>query len=477
MAILLYYEKQITAPPSNEKDIIKDIYKVRYENKKFVLYDWDFKKSNIKFNYDSFLNLFKEFFESDHQWDDSWNLPDSEEKWNNECKERLDSGNVWVTCDSDGTVKGFITLSRDNKRIIIHELAVSSKYKGNGYGKKLMEFAEVLAADAKCNQTCVEVYEKNKVAKSLYEKLGYRMVYSKKSGNDSHLSTESLMYSIESANQIKRTGKYTYNNKKKVGGRRRFKCLDCGQRFHEFMQLYNHAEKFHKDLIGDQDVYRYLYEKRNPGPYICPICNKNPREWNDKNHKYRRICSAPDCKKKARELYSKNMKRVYGTDNLLTDPARQEEMLKNRSISGIYTFQDGVQISYVGEYERDFIMHCIEKFGYGSTDLMNCPRKYYLEYYDPYTEKNRFYMPDFYIPKYNLVIEIKDGSKYPIDSKAKAKLKEKAVVDSKLFNYVKIVEKVYTDFDSVIDMFNNDAYAENHFDKDFVIVIPEDTSK
>ena len=220
------------------------------------------------------------------------------------------------------------------------------------------------------------------------------------------VSRESLMYSVESANQIKRTGKYTYNNKKKVGGRRRFKCLDCGQRFHEFMQLYNHAEKFHKDLIGDQDVYRYLYEKRNPGPYICPICNKNPREWNDKNHKYRRICSSPECKKKARDIYSKNMKRVYGTDNLLTDPARQEEMLKNRSISGIYTFQDGVQISYVGEYERDFIMHCIEKFGYGSTDLMNCPRKYYLEYYDHYTEKNRFYMPDFYSAVCNLVYRV-----------------------------------------------------------------------
>lgn len=477
MATILYYEKQINSPPANEKDILEDIYKVRYENKKFSLYDWDFNKSNIKFNYNSFLDLFKEFFESDHQWDDSWNLPDTEEKWNKKCIERLESGNVWVICESNGNVKGFIILSRDNKLIRIHELAVSSKSRNSGYGKKLMNFAEVLAFDAKCTQTCIEVYDKNTAAKSLYEKLGYRLIYSKKSENDSSSSRESLMYSLESTNQIKRTGKYTYNNKKRVGGRRRFKCLDCGQRFHEFMQLYNHAEKFHKDLIGDQDVYRYLYEKRNPGPYICPICNKNPREWNDKNHKYRRICSAPECKKKARELYSKNMKRVYGTDNLLTDPARQEEMLKNRSISGIYTFQDGAQISYVGEYERDFIMHCIEKFGYGSTDLINCPRKYYLEYYDPYTEKNRFYMPDFYIPKYNLVIEIKDGSKYPIDSKAKAKLKEKAVVDSKLFNYVKIVEKVYTDFDSVIEMFNNDSYAENHFDKDFVIVIPEDTSK
>ena len=30
------------------------------------------------------------------------------------------------------------------------------------------------------------------------------------------VSRESLMYSVESANQIKRTGKYTYNNKTKI---------------------------------------------------------------------------------------------------------------------------------------------------------------------------------------------------------------------------------------------------------------------
>ena len=45
--------------------------------------------------------------------------------------------------------------------------------------------------------------------------------------------------------------KYYMNNKKRVTGRRRFKCLDCGQRFGTYQQLFLHATKYHKDLIED----------------------------------------------------------------------------------------------------------------------------------------------------------------------------------------------------------------------------------
>lgn len=470
MAKMLILEKNVNVATS-DRDIINNMYKVRFEQNKFVVYDWDFKKTTKIFNFSMFVDIYKEFINSELRFE-KFETARSDNEWVNVCMDLVKSGNIWLYLTDSNDILGFIILSKDNDTMIIHELAVSEISRGNGYGKQLLEFADILANDMHLNTLRVRVFDKNTVAKNMYISYGFHEIGS----YDSETSNESL-YSTENVEQIKRTGKYTYNNKKRVGGRRRFKCLDCGQRFHEFMQLYHHAEKFHKDLIGDEDVYRYLYEKRNPGPYICPICNKNPREWNDKTHKYRRICRSPECIKKAREKYSKNMKRVYGTDNLLTDPARQEEMLKNRSISGIYTFEDGVKISYVGKYEHDFIMHCVDKLGYGSMDVINCPSKLYLNYYDPYTQKNRFYMPDFYIPKYNLVIEIKDGSKFPRDSKAKAKLKEAAVIKANKFNYVKIVEKVYSDFDGLIEMFNNDAYAEKHFDKDFVFIIPEDTSK
>lgn len=267
--------------------------------------------------------------------------------------------------------------------------------------------------------------------------------------------------------------KYRYNNKKKVTGRRRFKCMDCGQRFGEFNQLFNHATKYHADLIGDEDPYKYLYEKRNPGPYICPICKKNPREWDPKKRKYTRICNDPKCKEEARKQFQKNMKRVYGTDNLLNDPERQAELLANRSISGKYKFPDGVEIVYVGTYELDFLEHCVNHFSWDSTDVIPCPASLFVEYYDPYTKKKRWYMPDFYIPKYNVVIEIKDGSKYPVESKAKAVLKEQAVIKENRFNYIKIVDKDYTDFDDFIETRNDAHYAEEKDKNNFIFIIPE----
>ena len=42
-------------------------------------------------------------------------------------------------------------------------------------------------------------------------------------------------------------------------------------------------------------------------------------------------------------------------------------------------------------------------------------------------KRYRWYIPDYYIEKYNLVIEIKDSSKFPIDSKQKMLMKEKAI--------------------------------------------------
>jgi hypothetical protein len=267
--------------------------------------------------------------------------------------------------------------------------------------------------------------------------------------------------------------KYKYNNKRQVTGRRRFRCEDCMQRFGEFNQLVKHATKYHADLIGDEDVYKYLYEKRNPGPYICPICKKNLRTWNQQKRKYNRICDDPKCKEISRKNFQKNMKRVYGTDNLLNDPEHQAAMLANRSISGSFTLPDKVQIKYVGTYELDFLNHIVDKFKFDSTDIIECPSTLYIKYYDIYTEKERYYIPDFFFPKYNLVVEVKDGSKFPVDSKAKAKLKEQAVIKANKFNYIKIVDKKYDDFDSFIATIEDNHFSEDKRDKDFIFIIPE----
>lgn len=265
--------------------------------------------------------------------------------------------------------------------------------------------------------------------------------------------------------------KYSKNNKKEVTGRRRYKCTDCGQRFGTFQQLFTHATKMHADLINDEDPHKYLFDRRNPGIKLCVICKKNTCDWNPAKHKYHRYCTNPKCKAKARELFRKNMKRVYGKDTLLNDPEHQATMLANRKISGIFTWSDGVEINYVGTYELDFLQYC-ESIGFTSTDVLNYPVTKNIKYLDKFTNVTRFYIPDFWIPSLNLAIEIKDSSKYPIDSKAKMIMKEEAVIKLNKFNYIKIVDKEYDDFYNLIETLKELNCAELKKDNNYIFIIP-----
>ena len=147
--------------------------------------------------------------------------------------------------------------------------------------------------------------------------------------------------------------------------------------------------------------------------------------------------------------------------------------MANRHISGRYKFKDGNEIPFIGTYEEDFLKHCEEQFGFESIDICEVPAKLYINYFDPVLNRNRWYIPDYFLPKYNLVIEIKDASKYPVDSKALMVLKENAVIKANKFNYIKIVEKDYRDFDEFIESFSENHFSMEKHDNEFTIIIPE----
>ena len=85
----------------------------------------------------------------------------------------------------------------------------------------------------------------------------------------------------------------------------------------------------------------------------------------------------------------------------------------------------------------------------------------------------RYYIPDFFMPKYNLIIEIKDASKYPIDSKAKMRMKESAVIKLDKFNFIKIVEKDYSDFDDLLKNLAENNVSEYKDKSEHIFIIPE----
>ena len=76
-----------------------------------------------------------------------------------------------------------------------------------------------------------------------------------------------------------------------------------------------------------------------------------------------------------------------------------------------------------------------------------------IPYTYKYKDKDHFYIPDFFIPSLNLEVEIKDdGSAKKInpDSRAKDEIKDKLLRSITTVNYIKIINKDYTEFRQII---------------------------
>lgn len=263
-----------------------------------------------------------------------------------------------------------------------------------------------------------------------------------------------------------------------------YRCCDCRNKYQNISILYKHILTEHKDNIPEgQPVEQYYFNRRRgivEGP-LCVICKKNRTKWNPKICKYYRFCS-DECKKKAVELFRENYKKKYGKDHSIDDPEYQEKLQKGRRISGTYKFLKGGEITYGSSYESHFLEYCDRVLGIGYKDIERCPFIFYYMYSEDGSEekmKQHFYMPDFYIPVYNLIIEIKDGgdnpNKHPkIQSvdKTKEKLKDKAIIESQSHNYIKVVNKDYEDFNHLLEILKSEEFNENS-ERKFIIHIPE----
>jgi hypothetical protein len=121
-------------------------------------------------------------------------------------------------------------------------------------------------------------------------------------------------------------------------------------------------------------------------------------------------------------------------------------MLKNRKISGTYEFSDGGKIDYVGSYEKDFLQ-MLNLLEFKSTDIMG-PSPHTYSY--TYENKEHFYIPDYYLPNFDLEIEIKDNQtthhKILEVDKVKERLKDEVMKANPAIHYVKLVDKSYEAF-------------------------------
>lgn len=245
-----------------------------------------------------------------------------------------------------------------------------------------------------------------------------------------------------------------------------YKCPSCGMKYKSLTTWGNHVSVHHPECIPQGWSYaRYYYYiltgKKNGSCIVC----KQETDWNEATQKYERFCKNPECKAKYREMFKNRMMKKYGKTTLLNDPEQQRKMLANRRISGKYTFMNGVQVGYVGTYEKDFLVMLNTFLQFDPNDLMMpSPHTYEYNYKNPNDKEHEgkhFFIPDAYIPSLNLEIEIKQSTNtHPkllrID-KVKELQKDELMKSIPTVNYIKIVDKDYAEFFDLIQKLSSNV--------------------
>lgn len=255
------------------------------------------------------------------------------------------------------------------------------------------------------------------------------------------------------------------------------KCPFCSKKYVERQALYDHIEKAHPAHVSEEmSAARVFFNHRNNKTHgTCVICG-GETDWNEATERYERF-DREGCRNLYREEFSKRMIDKYGKTHLLDDPDQQKKMLENRSISGVYRWSDGGETKYTGSYEHDFLRFLDTMLGFKSSDVM-APAPQVFYYMDG--GKKRFYIPDFYIPSINALVEIKDGGDNPnkhhnrqdIDGR-KEKIKDEVMKKQKQYNFVKVADKNYSTFLKFLMNIKNE-YVDMQKRENFPIVMIEE---
>ena len=243
---------------------------------------------------------------------------------------------------------------------------------------------------------------------------------------------------------------------------RKYTCPECEQVYYSYDQLVEHVKKMHKSDIPEGDtVNQFIYDGCHPGRPKCRSCKKNLTPWNEEKMHYEWYCS-PACRKVAVDR--------------LKNPTYQKKMLLGRSISGTYEFSTGGRQPFVGSYAEDFLRHCDNELKIRSEEILAEVDNLGIFY--NFRGEKCAYIPDYYMPEYNLIIEIKDGGNNPnthpgfAPNREREKSKDKTLVRLKKYNYIKVVNKEYYDFDKLIGYFRN-LESTDQIDSKPIIIIPK----
>ena len=257
---------------------------------------------------------------------------------------------------------------------------------------------------------------------------------------------------------------------------RKVKCPYCNFK-NTKEKVIAHIDKKHEDLIPEgYTAARVLFNSIHHVDHgTCVVC-KQPTEWNENTNKYKRLCNNPKCREKLREMYKKNMLKVYGKTTLLNDADQQKKMLANRGISGTYTFQNGKLKEYTGSYEKKMLEFLDKIMGFDPDDIiMPGPTIDYV-----YKGKHHQWITDALIVPYNLIIEVKDGGDNPnkrvmTTYREKQIAKEEMITNMGTYNYIRLTNNQFEQLIEILYELKMQMLNDNEETRKAIIKVNEDT--
>ena len=258
--------------------------------------------------------------------------------------------------------------------------------------------------------------------------------------------------------------------------KKKYKCPCCVFSFIDFNSLCDHVKEMHSDKIPNGvTVKQYIFNMKYKKTHGSCVIDKRLTLWNEEKNRYERYCSE-ECRTAAGNLFKKNALIKLGTDNPATDPNFQINAIKGRKTSGMYTFKDGKSIGYSSSYEMNFLNFIDIDMGITSTEVEQCSIIFTIVLDD----KERYHIPDYYMPDMNLVIQIKDGSVNPNmnshiqnEGRLRQKIADKSIIDDGNYNYIKIVNNEFINFVNIMRILKDMQLSDNVNRFTRVICIPE----
>jgi hypothetical protein len=168
------------------------------------------------------------------------------------------------------------------------------------------------------------------------------------------------------------------------------------------------------------------------------------------------------------QSYKKKVKETsiekYGVDDY-----RKSDMFKNKVRNTIYERYGVLNLSHMThEFKKSWFgnkingLHQPSNLKYQGTYELDFIEKYYnsvvIEKANPIqyklNENIHYYHPDFYLPEYNLIIEVKSSYTYELDLCKNLAKREYSIKSG--FNFIFIIDKDYSELESFLNLYPKD---------------------